>query len=171
MADWYVSVNGGQAGPFPEAEFERMRARGLVPQNAFVWREGMANWILASELPGGASAAPPPPPITGPSPGIGPSAYPFATGGQQFGAAPYGAVTPAASPNGLVVAAYVLGGLALLCSCFTGLPAIICAAIAMGQPEQRRHATLALIVSIVCTGVGMIIGIVLNALFAPQNGF
>lgn len=171
MANWYVSVNGGQAGPYPEADFERMRAQGLVPPNAYVWCEGMGNWILASELPGGASVAPPPLPTMAPPPGVGPSAYPFATGGQQFGAVPYGAPIPAASPSGLVIAAYVLGGLALLCSCLTGLPAIICAALAMGQPEQRRHATIALIVSIVCTVVGAIIGILLNGLFATQSGF
>jgi hypothetical protein len=176
VANWYVSVNGNQSGPYTEADFERMRAQGMVPPQAYVWREGMKDWILASDLPGGASAAPPPPPVSDRSPQFGPSAYPFATDpfasrGQPYAPSPYGVEQAAASPSPLVIAAYVLGGCAVLCSCFTGIPAIICAAIAMGQPGQRKHGMVALFVSIACLVVGMIIGIVLNEILGTQNGF
>lgn len=169
MANWYVSVNGSQAGPYPDAEFERMRAQGMVPPDAYVWCDGMVNWILASELPGGASPARSSA-FSDPLIGPGPGAYPSAMGGAGFGAAPGGEV-PAAAPNGLVITAYVLGGCALLCSCLTGIPAIVCAVVAMGQPGQRKNGIIALIVSIVCTALGMLIGIILNFALSSQAGY
>jgi hypothetical protein len=159
MANWYINIDGNQAGPYSEADFENMRAQGMIPPNAYVWKEGMANWVFASELPGGTPAAPPP---------AAPPAWPSA------GAAPgmYQPVVDDAKPSGLVIASYALAGLALLCSCITGIPAIICAAIAMSQPGQRRHAKIALIVSIVCLVVGMVVGAIINvAMMSQQNGF
>ena len=100
MANWYINIDGNQAGPYSEADFESMRAQGMIPPNAYVWKEGMANWVFASELPGGTPAAPPP---------AAPPAWPSA------GAAPgmYQPVVDDAKPNGLVIASYALAGLAL----------------------------------------------------------
>ena len=91
MANWYVNIDGNQAGPYSEADFENMRAQGMIPPNAYVWREGMANWVFASELPGGTPAAPTmaPPPSAWPAPGV------------------YQPTTPSSDgPNGLVIASY-----------------------------------------------------------------
>jgi hypothetical protein len=61
-----------------------------------------------------------------------------------------------------VIASYILGGLGLGCGCLTGIPAIVCASIAMKQPGQERHAKIALWVSIGCLIVGMVIGVTLQ---------
>ena len=147
MANWYINIDGNQAGPYSEADFESMRAQGMIPPNAYVWKEGMANWVFASELPGGTPAAPTmqPPPSSWPAPGV------------------YQPTTPASTgPNGLVIASYILGGLGLGCGCLTGIPAIVCAVNAMKQPGQGRHAKIALWVSIGCLVVGTIIGVALQ---------
>ncbi|MEY3142605.1 MAG: hypothetical protein RLY21_1098 [Planctomycetota bacterium] len=143
MANWYVNIDGNQAGPYSEADFENMRAQGMIPPNAYVWKEGMPNWVYASELPGGTPAAPPP--TSWPAPGV------------------YQQTTPVPSgPSGLVITAYILGGLGLGCGCLTGIPAIICATIAMKQPGQERHAKVALWVSVGCLIVGIVVGVALQ---------
>lgn len=44
---YFIIVNGQQAGPFPRYE---LKAYGLTPES-FVWREGLANWERAANLP------------------------------------------------------------------------------------------------------------------------
>ncbi len=72
MSDqWYVSVQGGQEGPISEDEIRQRLSSGRLDANAYVFREGMANWVpvrsqpeFAAE-PGGTAGAPPPPPRGG----------------------------------------------------------------------------------------------------------
>lgn len=154
MANWYVNIDGNQGGPYSEADFEHMRAQGMIPPNAFVWREGMADWVLARDLPGGMAGVAPQaamPPSSWPAMGGASSAEPVPTG-----------------PNGLVIAAYVLGSCALFCSCLTGIPAITCSILALNQPGQAKHAKTALLVSIIGTVLGMACGVVLNTVILPS---
>ncbi|WP_063685317.1 DUF4339 domain-containing protein [Bradyrhizobium stylosanthis] len=70
---WFYASGGQQKGPFPEAQFRDLIARGAVAPDTLVWAEGMAGWQKAREVPGllpGASA-PPSLPVDG-SPGGGP---------------------------------------------------------------------------------------------------
>ena len=68
MSEWYVSVQGQQEGPMSQQDvLEKIRA-GKVDGSAYVFRQGMDNWLpiatqaeFASAFPG-ASKAPPPPP-------------------------------------------------------------------------------------------------------------
>ena len=68
MAQYYLSLNGQQLGPF---EVNQLPANGLTP-DAYVWTEGMANWMHASEVPELASLfaapAPTPAPAAAPQP-------------------------------------------------------------------------------------------------------
>jgi uncharacterized protein DUF4339 len=58
---WFFASNGQQQGPFPEAQFRDLIARGHVTAQTLVWCEGMAGWQKASEVPGlmGGGMAPP----------------------------------------------------------------------------------------------------------------
>ena len=44
---YYMIIEGRQAGPFPA---EALKAQGLTPET-YVWREGLQNWVTASQLP------------------------------------------------------------------------------------------------------------------------
>ena len=68
-SNWYVSNQGAQSGPFPDATFRQMLAAGQVPPGALVWQEGMQGWVPATSIaqpsvpavPGGM----PPPAVVG----------------------------------------------------------------------------------------------------------
>lgn len=57
---WFHASEGQQKGPFPEAQFRDLIARGIVRSDTLVWSEGMAGWQKAGAVPGlvpGASPA------------------------------------------------------------------------------------------------------------------
>ena len=58
---WFFASSGQQQGPYPEAQFRDMIARGAVNAQTLVWTEGMAGWQKAGEVPGlmGPGMAPP----------------------------------------------------------------------------------------------------------------
>jgi GYF domain 2 len=58
---WFFASNGQQQGPFPEAQFRDLIARGTVTRETLVWSEGMAGWQKAGAVPGlmAAGSAPP----------------------------------------------------------------------------------------------------------------
>ena len=45
--DYFVIINGVQAGPFPK---DRLITAGLQP-DSFVWRQGLPDWVKAESLP------------------------------------------------------------------------------------------------------------------------
>lgn len=47
MNNYFISVNGQQIGPMPENE---LPSHGITP-NTLVWREGMAEWKPAAQVP------------------------------------------------------------------------------------------------------------------------
>src|ERR1700761_9524491 len=49
---WYFAANGQQQGPYPEAQFRDLIARGAVNAQTMVWSEGMAGWQRAGDVPG-----------------------------------------------------------------------------------------------------------------------
>src|SRR6185437_573792 len=59
---WFFAANGQQQGPYPEAQFRDLIARGTVNAQTLVWSEGMAGWQKAGEGPGlmGGRGGPPP---------------------------------------------------------------------------------------------------------------
>lgn len=61
-----VSINGQNAGPFNMAQLQQMVQNGQLTANSYVWKQGMVNWELASnvqELAGLFGSVPPPPPM------------------------------------------------------------------------------------------------------------
>jgi hypothetical protein len=65
-----VSINGQSLGPFNMAQLQGMVAQGQLTPSTHVWKAGMANWDVASNVAELAPlfAAPPPPPPPPPPP-------------------------------------------------------------------------------------------------------
>jgi hypothetical protein len=74
VISYHVSINGQNTGPFNLPQLQQMAQLGQLPPNTHVWKAGMANWELASNVAELASlfvpAAPPPPPPPAPPQGI-----------------------------------------------------------------------------------------------------
>jgi len=70
---FFAVVNGQQAGPFDINTLKQMAANGSLVKDTLVWREGMANWSAAGQVPELTSVfgatpppvPPPPPPVPG----------------------------------------------------------------------------------------------------------
>ncbi|GGO79683.1 SPFH domain-containing protein [Nocardioides deserti] len=62
-AQWYVAFDGQQAGPFAAAALPAKVAGGQLSAETLVWRDGMAAWQPAGQVPdlAGLFAATPPP--------------------------------------------------------------------------------------------------------------
>lgn len=49
---WFHASEGQQKGPFPEAQFRDLIAKGIVRSDTLVWSEGMTGWQQAGAVPG-----------------------------------------------------------------------------------------------------------------------
>ncbi len=62
---FYVAVGGNQIGPLSLDQLSQMVSSGQLTPQTYVWRQGLPNWVQASQLPETASlfgSVPPPPP-------------------------------------------------------------------------------------------------------------
>ena len=50
--DWYIVLDGAQAGPISRGTLLRHIADGQADGNAYVWREGFAEWLVMNDVPG-----------------------------------------------------------------------------------------------------------------------
>jgi membrane protease subunit (stomatin/prohibitin family) len=65
MAQYHVSLNGQQQGPFDLNMLKNLIAQNQLTRQTYVWKTGMANWMQAEQVPEVAAlfgAVPPPPP-------------------------------------------------------------------------------------------------------------
>jgi predicted Zn finger-like uncharacterized protein len=66
---WYALVANKQEGPFSRAELALKTAQGLVGPRTYLWRDGMADWVRAKDVPEAASFfSEPPQPARQPTP-------------------------------------------------------------------------------------------------------
>jgi hypothetical protein len=77
---WYFGRDGRQEGPISDEQLRIMVSNGSLRREDLVWRDGMADWQPAGQIPGlpfpsPATYAPPPPPAP-PSPAASPYAPP-----------------------------------------------------------------------------------------------
>ena len=68
---WFYAEGGQQQGPFPDAQFRDLIARGIVRADTLIWTDGMAGWQRAGDIPGLLSAAARPPAMPGRMPVAG----------------------------------------------------------------------------------------------------
>jgi GYF domain 2/Domain of unknown function (DUF4190) len=57
-AEWYYTLNNQQQGPVTLEALQAMAANGQIQRTDLVWRQGMANWTAAGEVPGVFGGAP-----------------------------------------------------------------------------------------------------------------
>ena len=81
---WFVMIRGAQQGPWTEAELGSAVKDGRLTARSFCWKEGMADWKRAAELPELARLLPKvaPPPSRASAPRPTPESIPPATGRQ-----------------------------------------------------------------------------------------
>ena len=48
---FFVYMNGQQAGPFPQDGLQRLVDGGQLTRDTLVWKQGMANWTDAGDVP------------------------------------------------------------------------------------------------------------------------
>jgi len=70
---WYFGRDGRQEGPISEEQLQAMVRDGSLRREDLVWRDGMADWQPAGQIPGlpfpvQAASYMPPPPAPAPSP-------------------------------------------------------------------------------------------------------
>lgn len=51
QVQFWAAINGSQAGPFDTAALQQMVARNELTRDTLVWKEGMAQWMAAAEVP------------------------------------------------------------------------------------------------------------------------
>lgn len=60
VEDWMIAVAGQQYGPYDLGSIRTMVVtKQLVPEDTYVWRQGMAEWVLFLHIPGLAALVPP----------------------------------------------------------------------------------------------------------------
>ena len=92
QVQWFYSSNGGQAGPVSDLELKALASSGQLKTTDLIWRDGLADWMPASKVPGlfdAAATAPaviPQPVFQPPAAGPIPSAVlPYVGGGETSG--------------------------------------------------------------------------------------
>jgi predicted Zn finger-like uncharacterized protein len=50
-AIWHIVIEGEQRGPFAPDQIGEMLSTGQIDWEAYVWREGMENWLAACDIP------------------------------------------------------------------------------------------------------------------------
>ena len=48
---WYYNQNGQQFGPVHQSDFENMLRSGMISPQTPVWKDGMADWTAAGQVP------------------------------------------------------------------------------------------------------------------------
>ncbi|MFJ2954221.1 SPFH domain-containing protein [Streptomyces sp. NPDC087270] len=62
-AQWFVGIGGAQQGPYDAAALSGLVGAGTLTRETLVWKDGMAGWLPAAQVPevGGLFGAVPPP--------------------------------------------------------------------------------------------------------------
>jgi hypothetical protein len=50
-SSFFVAVNGAQTGPFPLSQLTQQAAGGTFTKDSLVWKNGMAAWTAAGQVP------------------------------------------------------------------------------------------------------------------------
>jgi hypothetical protein len=137
MADWFYAQGTTQRGPVDLNFLLDALRSGTLNSNDLVWRDGMAQWTAAGQVPELAGAVQPPMQPTGFGSPSAPAMAPAMA--QPFGLPYY---PPAPSPHsGLATTSMVLGILGLCCFGFlTAIPALICGIIALNGMKRTGDA-------------------------------
>ena len=67
--EWFLARDGQQHGPLSDVEIRKVAELGHLRPTDLVWRQGLANWVLATSVFAAAAQPPPPPRVTAPNAG------------------------------------------------------------------------------------------------------
>jgi hypothetical protein len=134
--NWYYTMGGQQQGPVPLDHLKHWLTGGQLQPTELVWREGMPNWIAASQVPE----------LQGFAPATSGAA---AAGFQQAGGTyaqpvnyqtPYGGHDPAVRAQiSKAKTSMILGIVGLICVGFIlGIIAVVMASQALSSMKQTR---------------------------------
>lgn len=182
MASWHYAIRGEQFGPVDDRTLAALLANGAVTMDALVWREGMAEWKVAREVPevrdliamspaattaSGAPQSTGTPPRAGLAPPTRPDGIVATNPGADEGDRT-GGVIPYKNPMALT--AYYLGIFALI-PCL-GIPLAI-AAIVCGIIGIRRYQAKPIIRGVAHAWIGIAIGslVLLGSTLLIVGGF
>jgi membrane protease subunit (stomatin/prohibitin family) len=71
---FHAAIGGAQQGPFDQNTLQGMKAQGQLTEATLVWRQGMAGWTAAKDVPQLAGIFAAPPPLPGAPPPLPPPA-------------------------------------------------------------------------------------------------
>ena len=140
---WYYSKNGTQLGPIGTEDIQAKLASGEISQADLVWKDGMADWLPAGQVPDlrpVLQATSPTPSVTS-APAVGTS--PYSPPAAQAPAAPVSYTGVPVSPNcAKATTAMVLGICGLVFSFCCGLVGLVCGilAIVFGSQAKKQIA-------------------------------
>lgn len=140
---WYYSKNGNQLGPISGDEIKAKLASGEIGATDLVWKDGMADWVPASQVGELRSLVPPASQVTPPTSPVGSNPSPYSP--------PVSTPVAPVGPGGLPVAptcakattAMVLGICGLVfafCCPLVGLVLGILAIVFGNQAKQQIAA-------------------------------
>ncbi|NDZ83426.1 DUF4339 domain-containing protein, partial [Streptomyces sp. SID10853] len=49
---WFIGVNGAQQGPYDGSALNGLVGAGTLTRETLVWKDGMAGWLAADQVPG-----------------------------------------------------------------------------------------------------------------------
>ena len=154
---WYYSKNGTQLGPVAQGELVSKLASGEVSSSDLVWKDGMADWIPASQVAelrviadvpaSPAVSAGPGAPVD--SPYVAPASYPLPPASRS-------AVAGKASTSmTLGIIAIVTG---VLCGCIGGIPCGILAVVFGNQYKKAAETDQSLLPELGKAKSGVLMG-------------
>ena len=124
---WYYTLNGQQAGPISQAELAQM-LQSTLPADTLVWKEGMADWVMANtlgEFQALTNGSPnSPPPLATAAPTNNPYSSPIASSHQNYQAGDYPLPKVKKANFGLLISLLSIGTLLMIggyIAMFTGL--------------------------------------------------
>jgi hypothetical protein len=134
---WYLGRDGRQEGPISDEELRTLVRNGSLRRADLVWRDGMADWLPAGQIPGlpfpvQATYLPPPPQVAQPSQVVSPYAPPQS----QYAPPPFFGGAGFDIPNYLPWAIAAT----LLCCMPGGIASIVYAAKASSAKDRGDYA-------------------------------
>jgi hypothetical protein len=129
VADWYYAKNRQQLGPVDDGQIRQLAQSGQIAATDLVWRDGMAQWIAAGQVPELAGLFAPAASQAPVTPAAYPPQYPPQYGQQQYPGQQLGYVTPPPQIKTWLVESI----LCLLCCWPLAIVAIIFAAQVSGK--------------------------------------
>jgi len=137
---WYYSKNGTQLGPISTEDIQAKLASGEIASSDLVWKDGMADWLPASQIAELRSLAQASSPVAPVSPTPTAETSPYATPAAPVPANPVSyAGLPVPPTCGKATTAMVLGICGLVFSFCCGLIGLVCGILAIVFGNQAKQ--------------------------------